>query len=165
MDTIEEPIRFRAGKKRKTYRQRVQDEGELEQSTLLPPPPPPRLQTRRVSPIEGEHECRPAEPHDENGNNDSNDQGSDDDVSSVSAVLRTRRVRRPGFRSHIRAAAGQDLSGGEQALVVAREQDQLDGGEEQSAAAVVVGIADRFTHQTGLVPDFNDRHMYVPQVS
>lgn len=78
----------------------------------------------------------------------------DDDESAVAAALRARNAQKArqraagvGFRSDGRP----ELDESERALVRRDEQDD----------APVMAIGSRFTHQTGLLTDLNDRHMYV----
>ncbi|KAF4469943.1 hypothetical protein FALBO_3170 [Fusarium albosuccineum] len=136
------PIRFRAGKKRKAYRQRADDEEAAE--------------TTRSPPIASGSGGIPAltATNGPGSNGDDNDDGDDDGEASVAAALRLRNARRArlggvAFRNTNRP---DDDVNGERALV----PHDPDGKE-----AVVSNVADRFTHQTGMLADLNDKHMFV----
>ncbi|CEI64101.1 hypothetical protein FVEN_g8951 [Fusarium venenatum] len=132
-----EPIRFRAGKKRKAYRQRVQEDDDAVTETVQPPPTASAAEsndksTQRSTPDEEEH-----------------------GEGSVAAALRLRNARRSrlggvAFRNSNRP---EDDTNTERALVP-HNADETSNNE-----SVIKGVTDRFTHQTGKVADLNDRHM------
>ena len=85
----------------------------------------------------------------------------DEDDASVLAALRLRnarkgRLRGVGFSTSARPE-DETQGEGDRALVL-RDQD-----DSQDAALPAIG--NRFTHQTGLLADLNDRHMYDPLLS
>ena len=138
------PIHFRAGKKRKAYRQRP----DADASSSIPDEPDAPRQTADQDAISSA-----AVP-------DRDDH--DVDESAVAAAVRRAarnarraRVRGVGFTSGARADDDDDAAARAEQALVLRDQDAEDGG------AVVSGITGRFTHQTGLVSDLSDRHMYV----
>lgn len=173
-----EPIRFRAGKKRKAYRQRaaVEEDGNdgaaTATATSLAPVVPGVSSNLKdadpgrdaddtgaeaQNPTEGDVEM---EVNDENGDGD--DQTTEE--SAVVAALRLRNARRAasrrggvGFRSEGRLAHDEEDS--EHALIL-RDQDK-----EVALAhdRIVGGIPNRFMHQTGLLTILDDSHMYVSQ--
>ncbi|KAF5000390.1 hypothetical protein FDECE_11225 [Fusarium decemcellulare] len=133
------PIRFRAGKKRKAYRQRADDE-EAAETTRSPPTASGSGGIPALTATNGP-----------GSNGDDNDDG-DDGEASVAAALRLRNARRArlggvAFRNTNRP---DDDVNGERALVL----HDPDGKE-----AVVSNVADRFTHQTGMLADLNDKHI------
>lgn len=175
---IIEPIRFRAGKKRKAYRQRATEEDEANDGVTTATSPAPVMPgvssnlkdvdpgrdaddtgAEAQNPTEGDSEM---EVNNENGDDDGDDQTTEE--SAVAAALRLRNARRAasrrggvGFRSEGRSANGEDDS--EHALVL-RDQDK-----EVAAAQdrIVGGITNRFMHQTGLLTILDDSHMYVSE--
>lgn len=136
-------VRFRPSKKRKTYRQRRPD--ARDRAGLSPAPD--------------------AEPTDDGQVDEVADAGGaamdgDDDGSDARqpAAVRLRcdprrgaRFRGLGFAAQSRPDAGALAVG----ALVARAPD----ADDERALG---GIADRFMHQTGLVADPDDRHMYAP---
>ncbi|RSL67523.1 hypothetical protein CEP54_003191 [Fusarium duplospermum] len=141
MDTVSnteaapEPIRFRAGKKRKAYRQRTDDKDQDSADT----PKSPASATATA-------------PEDTAAQKATD--GDEDDDASVTVALRLRNARRGrlggvAFRNSNRP---DDEINDERALVP-RESD------EASQDAVLNSVANRFTHQTGMLADLNDRHM------
>ncbi|KAM6539384.1 hypothetical protein FALCPG4_001191 [Fusarium falciforme] len=129
-----EPIRFRAGKKRKAYRQRTEDQDQDSADT----PKSPVSATATA-------------PEDTAAQKDTDE---DDGDASVAAALRLRNARRGrlggvAFRNSNRP---DDEINHERALVP-RESD------EASHDAVLNSVANRFTHQTGMLADLNDKHM------
>ncbi|KAI9171356.1 hypothetical protein HJFPF1_00838 [Paramyrothecium foliicola] len=144
-DAPQSPIRFRPGKKRKAaYRQRGADDDD--------------------DAAAAEHEVP------EGGRPDSDvaravvpavaikvEEGASDDEAAVAAALRLRNARKGrlggvGFRSDARPDDDDTASSASRALVLA---DQ----EGPASDAVVGGITNRFTHQTGLIGELNDKHM------
>lgn len=126
-----EPIRFRAGNKRKAYRHRgdedVDDDG-----------------TRSPS-RDTQQQQQPA----------TEDQ---DDDSGVAAALRMRNMRKArlrgvGFGSSA-AARSEETDPREQSLV-------LRDLEEQEKKIEQYGITSRFAQQTGRLTDVDNKHMYV----
>lgn len=129
-----EPVRFRAGKKRKAYRQRTEDQDQDSADTPKPP-----------------HSATATAPE------DAAVQETTDDDASVATALRLRNARRGrlggvAFRNSNRP--DDDVNNDERALVP-RDPD------EAPHDAVLNSVTDRFTHQTGMLADLNDKHMYV----
>ncbi|KAK7417950.1 hypothetical protein QQX98_004252 [Neonectria punicea] len=123
-------VRFRAGKKRKAYRQRIDDDDEAVAPKTLEGRPP--------------DVAAPANDED------------DEDESSVAAALRLRNARRGRLRGVAfknTAAKPDDETSGNRALV-------LRGPEAAPEKEVdLSNVGNRFMHQTGLVADMNDKHM------
>ncbi|KAM0260294.1 hypothetical protein ACHAQJ_002859 [Trichoderma viride] len=164
-----EPIRFRAGKRRKAYRQKaVEEEGNVDTVTISPasvvPGASKDVEPRRdiddtgAGSSEGDSE---KEDKDEEDDDDGNEQTKEE--SAVAAALRLRNARRAaarrggvGFRSEARSAGGgHDEEDAEHALIL-RDQDK------DAAVAhdgVVGGITNRFMHQTGLLTILDDQHI------
>ncbi|KAF7542700.1 hypothetical protein G7Z17_g11353 [Cylindrodendrum hubeiense] len=129
-------VRFRAGKKRKAYRQRIDDD------TTAAEPAPANLAAQTPDAV-----AHTAAKDD--GDSDG------DEESSVAAALRLRNARRGrlrgvGFKNN---AQHDDDASGERALVLRGP----DGAPDQDVGLRSVG--DRFTHQTGLLADMNDKHI------
>lgn len=129
-----EPIRFRPSKKRRTgYRQRTDDDNDDRQDDASNTSNgPPQPRATAADYFDG-----------------------DDADTSEPAVVKVRNARRArlrgvGFRAGSRPGDVEMT----QALVLRDEHDGQDG-------APVPGLADRFTHQTGLLSDLNDKHMFV----
>ncbi|KAH7170863.1 hypothetical protein EDB81DRAFT_776929 [Dactylonectria macrodidyma] len=124
-------IRFRAGKKRKAYRQRTDNDDDDSNNTAAEPAPK-TLEALLSDAAEHGAAVR--------------------DESSVAAALRLRNARRSRIRGGVgftSAAKQDDDASGERALVL------------QSADGDVglKSVGERFTHQTGLLADMNDKHM------
>ncbi|KAL2685524.1 hypothetical protein Neosp_006624 [[Neocosmospora] mangrovei] len=133
-EAASEPIRFRAGKKRKAYRQRTEDQDQDSVDT-------PKSLASAIAPV----------PEDTATQKYTDE---DDGDASVAAALRLRNARRGrlggvAFRNSNRP---DDEINDERALVL-RESD------EASQDAALNSVANRFTHQTGMLADLNDRHM------
>ncbi|KAM0305683.1 hypothetical protein ACHAPM_002068 [Fusarium culmorum] len=136
-EAASEPVRFRAGKKRKAYRQRVQEDDDAVAETTHSPPTTSAAEsndkpTQRSTPNEEEH-----------------------GEGSVAAALRLRNARRSrlggvAFRHSNRP---EDDTNTERALV------PNNADETSNSEPAIKGVTDRFTHQTGKVADLNDRHM------
>ncbi|KAF5257544.1 hypothetical protein FOXYS1_11929 [Fusarium oxysporum] len=132
-----EPVRFRAGKKRKAYRQRVQEDDAAVAETIQSPP------TASAS-----------EPSDEFARKASSDRAQDEG-ESVAAALKLRNARRArlggvAFRNTNRP---DDDMNNERALIP-HDADYTSNNEP-----IMKGVADRFTHQTGRLTDLNEKHM------
>ncbi|KAH7181071.1 hypothetical protein DER46DRAFT_28246 [Fusarium sp. MPI-SDFR-AT-0072] len=132
-----EPVRFRAGKKRKAYRQRVQEDDAAVAETIQSPP------TASAS-----------EPSDELARKASLDRAQDQG-ESVAAALKLRNARRArlggvAFRNTNRP---DDDMNNERALI------PHDADDTSNNEPIMKGVADRFTHQTGRLTDLNDKHM------
>ncbi|KAG5747142.1 hypothetical protein H9Q69_013555 [Fusarium xylarioides] len=132
-----EPVRFRTGKKRKAYRQRVQEDDASVAETIQPHPNAPASEPR--------HEiARKASPD-----------RAQDEVESVAAALKLRNARRArlggvAFRNTNRP---DDDMNNERALI------PHDADDTSNNEPIMKGVADRFTHQTGRLTDLNDKHM------
>ncbi|KAF4958192.1 hypothetical protein FSARC_11076 [Fusarium sarcochroum] len=135
-ETAPEPIRFRAGKKRKAYRQRTQEDEDAVAETTRSPPTASTgsidKPTQRDTPNEDE-----------------------DGEASVAAALKLRNARRGrlggvAFRNNNRP---DDDTNNERALI------PHDADDASNSEAVIKGVTDRFTHQTGKLADLNDKHM------
>ncbi|KAH7269881.1 uncharacterized protein BKA55DRAFT_532507 [Fusarium redolens] len=131
-----EPVRFRAGKKRKAYRQRVQEDIAVAETIQSPP-------TESAS-----------EPSDKATRKNSPDRAQDEE-GSVAAALKLRNARRArlggvAFRNTNRP---DDDTNNERALV------PHDADDTSNNEPITKGVADRFTHQTGRLTDLNDKHM------
>lgn len=175
-----EPIRFRAGKKRKAYRQRAaaaeeQEDGNDGVATAISPMPVAPSSNLKDADAGRDADDTGAEAQNPTGgDSEREDNGDDNDddnhtteESAVAAALRLRNARRAasrrggvGFRSEGRSAPGEE-DGAEHALVL-RDQDK-----EVAAAhdRIVGGITNRFMHQTGLLTILDDFHMYVSQAA
>lgn len=171
-----EPIRFRAGKKRKAYRQKAPAAEETEDAndgvvTAISPAPVPSSNLKDVdagrdADDTGAEAQNPAEGDSEK-EEDNDDDNHTTEESAVAAALRLRNARRAvsrrggvGFRSEGRSAPSEEDSS-EHALLL-RDQDR------EAAAAhdrIVGGITNRFMHQTGLLTILDDSHMYVSQAT
>ncbi|KAH6961022.1 hypothetical protein HG530_004768 [Fusarium avenaceum] len=138
-ETAPEPIRFRAGKKRKAYRQRAQGEEDTLAETIQPPP----AVSASVS------SDKPAQRDTPDDNDEEDGEGS------VAAALRLRNARRGRFGGVAFRNTGRpdDDTNSERALVL------HDIDDASNAESVIKGVTDRFTHQTGRLADLNDRHM------
>ncbi|KAF4973897.1 hypothetical protein FZEAL_9154 [Fusarium zealandicum] len=138
-ESAPEPIRFRAGKKRKAYRQRAQDDDAAVAETTKSPPaaatPDPGNRTSQTP---------------THGHGDAND-----DEASVAAALKLRNARRGRFGgvAFRNANRPDDEINTERALV------PHDPDDVQDKNAVVNSVTNRFTHQTGMLADLNDKHM------
>ncbi|KND95365.1 hypothetical protein TOPH_00182 [Tolypocladium ophioglossoides CBS 100239] len=129
-DAAPSPVRFKASKKRKAYRQRLDGGRDSPRPHATPgsEAPPASSETHADGPGE-------------------------DEETALAATIRLRNARRArlrgvAFASNPRAS---DDASADHALV---RRGQEDGG-----VPAVRGIADRFTHQTGLIADLNDKHM------
>jgi hypothetical protein len=136
-EAASEPIRFRAGKKRKAYRQRVQEDDDAVAETVQSP--------HTASTAESNYRLARINTPDK----------EEDGEGSVAAALRLRNARRSrlggvAFRNSNRLEDDTDT---ERALVP-HNADETSNNE-----SVIKRVTDRFTHQTGKVADLNDRHM------
>ncbi|KAM0462278.1 hypothetical protein ACHAPV_003752 [Trichoderma viride] len=179
-----EPIRFRAGKKRKAYRQKAPAADEQEDANdgvataISPVPVMPGVSSANLKDVDAGRDADDTGAEAQNpveGNSEREDNSDDDDddnhtaeESAVAAALRLRNARRAasrrggvGFRSEGRSAPGEE-DDSEHALV-------LRGQDKETAAAhdrIVGGITNRFMHQTGLLTildDFHIRNANAPQ--
>lgn len=126
-DAAPDPVRFKAGKKRKAYRRRPDDDDDDDGSSRA-----------RAGPAT---EAPAGEPDAE-------------EESALAATLRLRNARSRrlggvGFASGTRA----DGDAGADHALVRR-------GQADDDVPAIKGIADRFTRQTGLIADLNDKYMY-----
>lgn len=172
-----EPIRFRAGKKRKAYRQRgpaaeeEEDANDGVATAIAPAPVMPGVSSKskdvdagRDADDTGAEAQNPTEINPEREDNGDDDDNHTAEESAVAAALRLRNARRAasrrggvGFRSEGRSAPGEE-DDAEHALVL-RDQDK------EAAAAhdrIVGGITNRFMHQTGLLTILDDSHIIPP---
>jgi hypothetical protein len=89
---------------------------------------------------------------------DNNPSEDEDERTSAAAALRLRNARKARAGGVGFSATGSRLDPASDstssALVASR-------AAQHGEAAVVQGITNRFTHQTGLVSSLNDKHMYV----
>ncbi|KAF5690778.1 hypothetical protein FDENT_3664 [Fusarium denticulatum] len=132
-----EPVRFRTGKKRKVYRQRVQEDDASVAETISSHP--------TASASEPSHELTRKAPSDR----------AQDEEESVAAALKLRNARRArlggvAFRNTNRP---DDDMNNERALI------PYDADDTSNNEPIMKGVADRFTHQTGRLTDLNDKHM------
>ena len=119
-------IKFRAGKKRKAYRQRADDEDARASNTLS---------------------------HDESQAKSALDEKKDsDDESSVAAALKLRNARKSRLRG-VGFTTTSRLDEETSTALVPRNHD--DAGD-----VALPNISNRFTQQTGVLADMNDKHMY-----
>ncbi|PNP57753.1 hypothetical protein THARTR1_01911 [Trichoderma harzianum] len=97
-----EPIRFRAGKKRKAYRQRPTEEEGHDVATVIPAPSvlPGASTLEDGEPGRAETQPRDVEMEDSNGDGDDGDDQVDGE-SAVAAALRLRNARRAGRRGGV----------------------------------------------------------------
>ena len=150
---ISEPIRFRPTKRRKTYRQRHddQDEDHAETNDRSQESPPPSQQSQ----LQSQSRATAADYFGQDGEADGHEDSAGE---ALPAVVRARSAHKARFRG-VGFRAGSkpgETDPTEQTAVMLRESQQ-----DESAGVVVSGITDRFTHQTGFVGDVNDRHMLV----
>ncbi|KAF5616514.1 hypothetical protein F52700_12808 [Fusarium sp. NRRL 52700] len=132
-----EPVRFRTGKKRKAYRQRVKEEDASVPETIQPHP------TASAS-----------EPSHELARKASTDRAQDEEESVATALkLRNARRARPGGVAFRNTNRPDDDMNKERALM----PHDADGTSNNEP--IMKGVADRFTHQTGRLTDLNDKHM------
>ncbi|KAL6690412.1 hypothetical protein J3F84DRAFT_389270 [Trichoderma pleuroticola] len=156
-----EPIRFRAGKKRKAYRQRPTEEEGHDVATVIPAPSvlPGASTLEDGEPGRAETQPRDVEMEDSDGDGDDNGDDQMDGESAVAAALRLRNARRAGrrggvgFRSEGRNQDDDDDAEGEHALVL------RDADRDAAHDRIVGGITNRFMHQTGLLTILDDKHM------
>ncbi|QYS98837.1 ELM2 domain-containing protein [Trichoderma simmonsii] len=159
-----EPIRFRAGKKRKAYRQRpTEEEGNHDVATVIPAPSvlPGASKVEDGEPerdANADAEKLLRELEGEDGNGDDEDDRMDGE-SAVAAALRLRNARRAarrggvGFRSEGRNQDDEDADTEQHALVL------RDADKDAAHDRIVGGITNRFMHQTGLLTILDDKHM------
>ncbi|KAK4060520.1 uncharacterized protein Triagg1_10697 [Trichoderma aggressivum f. europaeum] len=162
-----EPIRFRAGKKRKAYRQRPTEEKGHDVATVIPAPSvlpgASTLQDGRDATDDANAETQPRDVDMDNSNDDGDDDGDDrmDGESAVAAALRLRNARRAGrrggvgFRSEGRNQDENGNADAEHALVLRDADRDRDAAHDR----IVGGITNRFMHQTGLLTILDDKHM------
>ncbi|CAH0049683.1 unnamed protein product [Clonostachys solani] len=131
-------IRFRPSKKRKVYRSRADDENDDSDQRAQIPSANTNEPRAVASDFFGRDESEETTPH---------------PPSSVAAALRHRSARRGrlqgvGFstRSHATEPASDERA------LVPRHGDDDDAGAQ-------AGMANRFTQQTGIVSDIDDKHM------
>ncbi|KAF9774508.1 hypothetical protein IL306_007462 [Fusarium sp. DS 682] len=134
-----EPIRFRAGKKRKAYRPRTleDDDDDVVVETIQSPPTASASRT-------GDKLARGDIPGRE-----------EDGDGSVSAAIKLRNARRGrlGGVAFRNANRPDDDTNSERALV------PHDASDTTNIEPIIKGVSDRFTHQTGRLTDLNDKHM------
>ncbi|CEJ90574.1 hypothetical protein VHEMI06348 [[Torrubiella] hemipterigena] len=123
--TSAEPVRFRVGKKRKAYRQRVEE--DVGHAADQGPSDSVPVEAQGVETDKGDRE--------------------EDEGDAIQAALKLRNARRGRLQGVSFTANSQIGAHGEQSLVV-RQPEEL-----------AKGIPDRFTHQTGLAMELNDKHM------
>ncbi|KAF5715357.1 hypothetical protein FGLOB1_3084 [Fusarium globosum] len=132
-----EPVRFRTGKKRKAYRQRVQQDDASVAETIQSHP--------TASASEPSHELsRNASPD--------RAQGEEESVVAALKLRNARRARLGGVAFRNTNRPDEDMNN-ERALI----PHDADGTSNNEP--IVKGVADRFTHQTGRLTDLNDKHM------
>ncbi|KAM6488207.1 hypothetical protein HDV62DRAFT_347189 [Trichoderma sp. SZMC 28011] len=159
-----EPIRFRAGKKRKAYRQRPTEEEESNDVAIVIPAPSVLPGASKVEDGEPGRDANAdaerllRELEGEDGNGDDGDDRMDGE-SAVAAALRLRNARRAarrggvGFRSEGRNQDDEDADAEQHALVL------RDADKDAAHDRIVGGITNRFMHQTGLLTILDDKHM------
>lgn len=158
-----EPIRFRAGKKRKAYRQRAAEEGNDAASPIPPASILPGASSLRdgepgrdANDSGAETQAGHVEKEDDDGDSDDGDDQATGE-SAVAAALRLRNARRAGRRGGVgfrsEGRAGHDDEDAEHGLVLR--------GHDRDGDRIVGGITNRFMHQTGLLTILDDKHMYV----
>ncbi|KAJ4137735.1 hypothetical protein NW768_003325 [Fusarium equiseti] len=134
-EAASEPIRFRAGKKRKAYRQRAQEDDDAVAETV-------QLSSATSAAISSDKPSQINTPNEE-----------EDGEGSVAAALRLRNARRTrlggvAFRNSNRP--DEDMN---------TERTLIPHDAEETSNSEIKGVTDRFTHQTGKIADLNDRHM------
>lgn len=133
-----EPVRFRPSKKRKVLRKRASsDSGAEDDAPSSAPAPAPA--SRAVA----------SDYFPPTNDDDNDDDGTNDSTPAAVAARARRRARLKGMAFR----AGPSSSS-----TVAAERPSSSAAEQ----AIALGIDDRFTRQTGLISDVNDRHMFVP---
>lgn len=135
---IDDTVRFRSGRKRKTYRQRVDAVDHDDKDPVA--------------------EARPSQDAGPSEEQRQRQHTDDDEDGGVGAAVRSRNARRArirgvGFSSDCRADG--DVGTADRTLVL--------GSRENDDTGHAVTIADRFTHQTGLLAELDDKHMYAAQ--
>ncbi|KAL7950594.1 hypothetical protein V8C42DRAFT_124981 [Trichoderma barbatum] len=161
-----EPIRFRAGKKRKAYRQRATEQESHDIATIPATSISPGASKLGDSEAgrdtdDADTQAQAVDVEREDGDVNSDD-GDDQEAgeSAVAAALRLRNARRAGRRGGVGFSSegrnqDDDDADAEHALVL-RDADR------DTAAAhdrIVGGITNRFMHQTGLLTILDDKHM------
>ncbi|KAF5709218.1 hypothetical protein FMUND_10231 [Fusarium mundagurra] len=132
-----EPVRFRTGKKRKAYRQRVQEDDASVAETISSHP--------TASASEPSHELtRKASPD-----------RAQDEEESVAAALKLRNAR----RARIRGVAFRNTNRPDDDMNNERALVPHNADDTSNNEPIMKGVADRFTHQTGRLTDLNDKHM------
>lgn len=161
--TIPEQIRFRPSAKRKAYRRRAADQ-DTTTTTTTDSQTPSLLATTHDAPssshasngAETAHHQTDDQVEEEEGGEDHQDTASE---AAVLAALRARTSRKArlqgvGFRSNATDADRTAGASGSMALHRYHEDQDM---EDVNPLATIAG---RFTHQTGLLNDVDDRHMY-----
>lgn len=138
-------IRFRPSTKRKAYRRRADEREEDNDDTQ---------QQQNLATTSTAADDAPRASRDPEQTDDEEDAGSGSDAAVLTA-LRARQTRKGrlqgvGFRSG--GHNGERASG---PLVLANQED-----EDAEGVNPLSSIAGRFTHQTGVINDVDDRHMY-----
>ncbi|KAF4345590.1 hypothetical protein FBEOM_441 [Fusarium beomiforme] len=135
-EPVPEPIRFRAGKKRKAYRQRAQEDDDVVAGTIQSPP------TASTSETGDKHSHRDIPGCEEDG---------DESVATAIKLRNARRGRLGGVA--FRTNRPDDDTNSERALVT------HDASDATTSEPIIKGVSERFTHQTGRLTDLSDKHM------
>lgn len=176
-DGSDQPVLFRRGKKRKTYRQRGEnnddeaDNATTSTTTAHVDAVDKSLDIQKPKEDSADSEGRDTSGGDRGGIDDGATKETDEEDSlSVAEVLRLRNSRRAKLRGvELRADVGPPKE--EVALADAGEEEMamVVGGIAPPAAVstekISGGVGKRFAPQTGLVGELVNRHMLVSRLS
>lgn len=155
LEPVPEPVRFRPSTKRKAYRRRVDDDDGHDQ----PPSPSTDEHTQRRP-----RRVQAADMMDEDMDEDEDEDDAEHrDETMTLAALRARasrkaRLRGVGFRSGggVIDTGGRGGQTAGSLVPFARAMNDEDDDEE---ANPLLSMQSRFTHQTGIMNDVDDRHI------
>ncbi|KAK4178838.1 hepatocellular carcinoma-associated antigen 59-domain-containing protein [Triangularia setosa] len=142
--TPEPQVVFKAGKKRKVYRQRIEEpeSATTDSQNATEPTPATALEVAGSG-----AQTTAAEEDEEKG-------------LPMAEVLRLRNSRKNKFGGvGFRARPGQSLHGGDDSSTATEEQNLVLHGSAETEPEVFGGITQRFAPQTGMVGDLVNKHM------
>jgi len=147
-------IRFRPSTKRKAYRRRAEERDEDDDDATQQRQ---TLATTADDDAPGPSTCGPEQTREDLGDEgDGGGTGSGSD-RAVLAALRARNTRKGRLRGVGFRSGGHDADRTAGPLVLANHED-----EDGDAVNPLASIAGRFTHQTGVLNDVDDRHIIPP---